>query len=102
MKEASYNLIDDVEYTPPNFRSSKIDGGFLVWVVDKMTGDALSVAFVPEAVDYSLFSSAEPAELPEGDPQAFNGPAHVHVHNPTTPSYPGSRRIPLEVWVVNK
>ena len=88
------------EYIPPNIRISKVSGGSLVWVMDEIKGHALSVAFVPDALNYSQFNAGEPAEPPKGDLHLFSGSSHVHVHNPT--SYQGNRRIPLEVWVVNK
>lgn len=97
MKEASYNLIDDGEYTPPNFRTSKVHGGFLVWIVDETTGNALSVAFVPDAAVFPKFSSAEPAELPESDFGTLSGLEQVTVYNPW---YDGKPE-PLYVWVMN-
>ena len=94
-------VLESREDIPPNTKISKVHGGSLVWVIDETTGHALSVAFVPEAVDYSLFSSTEPAELPEGDLHALSGSPHVYVHNPQS-SYPNNNPIPLAVWVVNK
>lgn len=98
---AQSGLVRSGKPLPPNTRTSKTDGGTLVWVLDEKTGHALSVAFVPDSFNSSGVSIPEASTVPLSDLGRSSGSPHVLVHNPITNDY-RRERIPLEVWIVNK